>query len=591
MLKAQFTSTLNSSLTSKNYVFQLWSLISSEKKKLPLIFALFFLNSLMELLGLSLLGPFVASILNPNYFSQMISSFPLMENIFVDLENVQAPIFLGCILIIISFLKLVISIFSSAKIITFSNQQITRIRRLLLKSYLKASYQEFIKRNSSEYIYTIQDLTNLFCSNVLRSLLRILSDLLIAIAIILFLIVLYGSDLLLIVIILSLGMFSFLFVMGPFQTVNGLKINDASDQIIKVTQESINGFKVLKTLQIQDYMTNALDTASLVYQKYSNRAQIINVLPRLLFEFLIIVSIVLMIFYNILLVENYEEYIPMLAVLGFAAVRLLPIFSSITNSYLMLRNHRNTVQRLSDDIIALRPKAQKHRSDIKTKSRLFQSLELKNVNFKYRNFSSKILTDLNLKLSRGEVIGIIGASGSGKSTLIDVMLGLLSPQSGDVFVNNKKVDFNDLNLMPYVMYASQEPFLIDGTVEDNLSLGSSLPEIDSEKLLKSLDLVKLIDVVQNLPHGTKAKIGERGALLSGGQIQRLILARAIYLDKKLIFLDEATSALDIKTEEEILSNLIVNKGDKTIIIISHRQNIKEFCDHVFLIKNGKINRV
>jgi ABC-type bacteriocin/lantibiotic exporter with double-glycine peptidase domain len=218
----------------------------------------------------------------------------------------------------------------------------------------------------------------------------------------------------------------------------------------------------------------------------------------------------------------------------------------------------------------------------------FKVLSLDAVSFKYPKVHINILDNISLNIKSGDSIGIIGASGCGKTTLINLILGLLEPQSGKISYNGNVLMNNDLdNWRSHIAYLPQQIFLIDDTLRNNVALGVS--NVDEKKLITAINQAQLGDFLANLPNGVDSFIGERGVLLSGGQRQRIALARAFYHDRDVLIMDEATSALDNDTEREVVDEIKRLKGKKTIIVIAHRITTLRFCDVIYKLDNGKID--
>ena len=217
----------------------------------------------------------------------------------------------------------------------------------------------------------------------------------------------------------------------------------------------------------------------------------------------------------------------------------------------------------------------------------FKNLNLQNINFKYQDSSKYIFNNVSLKINRGEYIGIVGETGSGKSTLADLIIGLLEPIKGSVKVN-------DLDIKEYsnwetkIGYVPQFIYLTDDTLKNNIALGLENKEINKTKVLDSIKEADLTIFLENLEKGIEEVMGERGVKISGGEMQRIGLARAVYNNPDLLIFDEFTSSLDLKTEEGILDNIKRYKGKKTIIIISHKLSTLKDCDKIIEVKNGEI---
>jgi ABC-type multidrug transport system fused ATPase/permease subunit len=220
---------------------------------------------------------------------------------------------------------------------------------------------------------------------------------------------------------------------------------------------------------------------------------------------------------------------------------------------------------------------------------LEKELTLTNVRFRYPGGESYVLDGINLRVAKGEVVGFIGSSGAGKSTLINIILGLLKPDEGQLYVDGHSLNEIDIrSWQAAVAYVPQHIFIADDTLAHNVALGIPHDGIDWGRLNHVLDVVQLSDLVKELPEGVSSQVGERGARVSGGQIQRLGIARALYRDRPILVLDEATSALDVETEERIIRTLHEDSRDRTILIIAHRHLSLRNCDRIYRLENGRI---
>jgi ABC-type transport system involved in cytochrome bd biosynthesis, fused ATPase and permease components len=226
-------------------------------------------------------------------------------------------------------------------------------------------------------------------------------------------------------------------------------------------------------------------------------------------------------------------------------------------------------------------KAPKNSSD-------FEKFELSNIDFKYSDMESLLFSKLTLKIKRGDAIAIIGDSGIGKTTLIDLILGLLEPLAGEISVNGKKLTKKLSHWYSATCYLPQQSFVIDDTLRKNITLTNDNSEAIDKKVIKALKKAKLENFFKALPEGLDSKIGQRGMKISGGQKQRLSLARAFYFNREVLILDEATNALDKKTEKDIISRIKHLKGEKTLLIIAHNLQSVNFCDKIYRLVNGKL---
>ena len=214
------------------------------------------------------------------------------------------------------------------------------------------------------------------------------------------------------------------------------------------------------------------------------------------------------------------------------------------------------------------------------------------MNFSYPGTSKKIFEKLNIVIERNESIGISGESGSGKSTFINLITGLINCTSGDIEIDQNK--FNKINKKDFqkqIGYVPQQTFLLDETILNNIAFGINKGKYNEEKLNRILHIVELTKLIKSLDKGIETMVGERGAKLSGGQIQRIGIARALYIDPKILILDEATNALDIDTEKKILQNINLNYKDIVKIVIAHRGSSFQTCDKIYKINNNRFDLI
>ena len=210
------------------------------------------------------------------------------------------------------------------------------------------------------------------------------------------------------------------------------------------------------------------------------------------------------------------------------------------------------------------------------------------MTFAYEEPSSDVLIDVSIAIRRGEAVSFVGQSGSGKSTLIDIMLGLLEPQSGSVLINGQTIENVKQSWQKQIGYIPQTIFLMDDSLRRNIAIGIADTEIDEVAIVEALKSAQLEDFVASLPEGLDTVVGERGVRLSGGQRQRIGIARALYHRPSVLVLDEATSSLDTETEHGVMQAVQALQGDKTVIIVAHRLSTVEYCDRLYRLDAGRI---
>ena len=271
---------------------------------------------------------------------------------------------------------------------------------------------------------------------------------------------------------------------------------------------------------------------------------------------------------------------------------MIPSFNSLTAALATLRIHQVKYDEISGDLeklekfINLFNKEEKKK---KTENKFKNKISLKNISFKFDGSDKIILNDISCEIKKGQSIGIIGKTGSGKTTLIDIILGVLQPTNGKIFVDNEEINENNLaNWHSQIGYIPQDIYLIDDSIKKNIAIGIEEKEIDENTLNEAIKIARLEDFIQNLPQGINSKVGERGIKVSGGEKQRISIARAFYNKPSIIIMDEATSSLDNLTEKEFMESIDRVKNNATLIIIAHRLSTIKQCDFVFLLSEGKI---
>ncbi len=308
---------------------------------------------------------------------------------------------------------------------------------------------------------------------------------------------------------------------------------------------------------------------------------IVSKIPKIFIEIFIVLLVCFTIVLCVRLGFNIETIISIIALYFFAALRAYPAFNSFLQQKMALINGRISIEKLANEFekSKLNSDNQKVKSSI---SDFDSSIEFQNVSFNYPN-REKTLNDINLKISKNTIIGIKGETGSGKSTIIKLMMGLLKPESGKILIDGKELSITEDSLRDKISYVPQNFYILDDTILENIVFSEEKNKPDYKKISKATQLSQLDEVINSLPNGINTIVGSTGKLLSGGQAQRLALARALYQEREILILDEALNALDSNTEKLVIKNLSNLKKAKTIIIISHNHDILKFCDQTIEI--------
>ena len=572
----------------KNYFSEIFYLLGKARKRLPILIILFVLSSILDLIGLGIVAPYVSLVLNISPLDGMLGDIVGIFGITKNHETIL--IILGLFLFITFLLKAIAVIAINWSIVSFSLNQQTRLRSILMNKYQNMPYIDYLTRNSSEYIHQIQNLTAQYSSAVVLPLLRMLSDGIVGVVIISLLAWNNGPALLLMIFLFGSFVIIYdLFFRNKLRSYGKLS-NEALQKVIKGVQEGIRGLKEIRTLRKEEYFYSKVYQGAKQYALNHTKNQVISSSPRYLLEFTMICFVVFLVIITILIGGSLQNLAPTLALFGVAALRLLPMINNFSTGFLHLRYNRHAVSQLYLDMKNIKSRNANNLEVLSNtiNQNLFKNIILEKVNFSYPNTTFKALDQISLEIKVGESVGLIGASGCGKTTLVNLLLSLLEPESGNIKYNNMPLNKNTDNWLSQIAYLPQDVFLIDNTLECNVALGLEEDEIDRNNLNEAIKQARLEDLINTFAKGTKTIIGEQGIRLSGGQRQRVALARAFYHNRNVLVMDEATSALDNETELEVINEIKQLKGKKTLIVIAHRLTTVQHCDVVYKMEKGKI---
>jgi len=372
-------------------------------------------------------------------------------------------------------------------------------------------------------------------------------------------------------------------------SIIGLSSTKENFTLFKTADEAMSGIKDIKLHRSYDEFVNRFYSPSKKLASYGAQSNLFTTLPRFLLEIIAFGGIVAIIISLISTTKDGDNsnIIPIISLYVMAGYRLLPAFQQIYGGITKVKYSLPAFEIIVNELsISNNEKVE----TITDSSLLFKDkLQINDLSFSYDNSNLKVLDKLNLTIYPYTTVGIVGPTGSGKTTLIDVLLGLLSPESG--FISLDGVDINKQNISSWqknIGYVPQSIYLTDDTIEANIAFAKSGNEVNTEKAKEAAKMANLHEFIMTLPEQYKSFVGERGVRLSGGQRQRIGIARALYHDPKVLVLDEATSSLDGITENAIMDAIHNLTHKKTIIIIAHRLSTVEECDIIHFISNGHI---
>lgn len=580
------------------YLFEIYTLLGKSKKYLPVLVGLFFLISFLDLLSVGLIGPYLALILNPDSTNSFLNELL----VFFGIEPISKNLImvLGFMLIAVFAIKSIGSILINRAIIRFSEAQQFELRLNLMNAYQSLPYEKFILKNSTDYIYSIQQLTGQF-SGMVQIVLKSICDAIVAFSIIGLLAWYNPIALILLVILIGFSVYVFdVFFRNKLKSY-GEKTNQGSRIMLQGVREGIDGLKEIRVYGAEKYFYDMVRIGAAQFADFYLKLQVISTAPRLLIEFLLVTFVVSLVFVTLFLESSANLVVTTLGVFGVAALRLLPASTSLSTGLVQLRYNRDAISRLYNDFISLDvvsggpPQIIKlfHASDYGQQflkcDATFKRITLDSVSYSYPNAKHSTIKNVSMSIDAGQSIGLIGESGSGKTTIMDILLGLLIPQGGKVIYNEKySLEDSIASWWKQVAYLPQQTFLMDDSLRKNIAFGLGDSDIDDERLTEAITKARLQELVLDLPQGVDTILGERGVRISGGQKQRIAIARAFYHNRTVLVMDEATSALDDRTENYIVEEIENLRGKITLVVIAHRLKTVSKCDRIYRLHRGRI---
>lgn len=558
------------------------------KYKYILFFFLVFLSLFIELIGVGVIFGTIISFLNESFFENL-KNIPLLNNeIFKTKNSYIYFLFLLLIIYIIKAIYLNLITYLQYKLVS---KFILNISNKIFSNYLYQPYIFFINRNSSDLEANLSLEINKLAINVFNPLVVFFTEFFFAIGI---LIVLFWIQPSLVILIIFLAGFFFyiLFKLSKHKVYNvNLKKQLLEREKIGLVKNGINAIKEIKIFNSEQFFLNEYSNLSNQVSKQIALSDFYNQIPRIWIEFVAVLALILTVFF--LKTQNYlnAEIIQIIGITGVAVFKLLPSFNKIIVSLQLIVGGDIVISKIKNDLNLSQSNLDYKQGIFNKKNLILEGnylIEFRDLCFNYKNTMTH-LENINFSIKKNDFIGIIGESGSGKSTLCDLILGFLKPDSGNMFINKKKIDIG-LKNFKNIGYVAQSNFLLDVDIVSNITFNNKLI-LDLQKVSYVLDLVELNDFIKSLENGIYTKISDRGGLnLSGGQRQRLSLARAIYTDPEILILDECTSALDYSLEKKILNNLSNYFKNKTIVFITHRVENLNLCNKIYqFVRNNNNN--
>lgn len=573
-----------------NILKSIVEIAKSIKVKLNLFTKVLFLtiSSVLELVSIALVIPTLLAFFNQDKFLEIIKNFTSLssQNIF--------NIFIIVLLLFFLFKSLIVTLINNYYLkFVFKFQ--SKLSKTLFNTYVNLDYENYTGFNSGKLIKNISTESRMFAF-ILINFFQLYSEVIFLLLIITFLFIVNYKIMLFVLLFTTILIVSaFLIFRKRLSVISKLRVENEFG-FFKSIKETFENFKLIKIDLKENFFQKKFSSYSDLNSRYTFKQTFLSQIPKIWIEFIAILILFTGLFiFQIRNVNFNIETVMLLGVYGAAFLKVLPSINRVIYSFQFLTNNSATVNLIINELRNFNEKKdyfqkrEKNKIIENSEFNFDEIIELKNISFKYRNEKKFIFQNLNLKIKKNSIIGIYGESGIGKTTFIDLISGLLKPSKGTIEVDGTNISENLESWKKNISYVTQSVTVVDDRIDRNIAFGYEDDQIDQNKISKSKKIAEL----EKLDSFEKNKfiIGESGSNISGGQLQRIGIARGAYKDTNLLIFDEPTSSLDNVTTKKIMSNIFKLFDNKTIIIISHNMKIIDLCEFRYEIKNLQINQI
>lgn len=568
-------------------------LTEGQKKKVMILFFMMLFGAALEVCGVSLMLPLVTAIMDENIIAgnAVVADICRRLHIRNHVGFVMLCILSLLFLYIVKTGYLVFEYYMQYRFI--GNSQFT-VQERLLDAYLHRPYESFLTIQSGEVVRIVQDDTEK-TFGMLAALLLAASETVVSAALLLAVFVINPVMTGFVALSMILAMLFIVKAVRPVLQWQGRRYQESYAQNNKWLLQAISGIKEIKAAQTERFfMENYAAYGRQRVRAFRINNTLQNV-PRFLIEAASICSMLFIIGGMLLFGQDVQQLLPALSAFVMAAVKLLPSANRIVGAVNQIAFSEPALDNMLNNLKEIPAVQNADRNECQGKSvqegenplELKKEIRLSGISYFYPGSSQAVFQHMDLSIPVGSSIGIIGASGAGKTTAVDILLGFLRPQEGQVLADGADVSSSLSGWLAHIGYIPQIIFMLDGTMRDNVIFGRKRISQNDDDVWDALEKAQLADFVRGLPKGLDTEIGERGVRLSGGQRQRIGIARALFTDPEVLIFDEATSALDNDTEEAVMQAIHALHGKKTMVIIAHRLTTIAGCDAVYCAVDGK----
>jgi len=571
-----------------NSARKIWEIFEpATKRRAFALLGLMLLGACAEALSIGMVFPLIQVALNPDDSGANVVVLYLVDWLNLSARESAGVMFAG--MLIFFLLKNAYLLFLVHCQGSFIWGTLASLWVRMYSRYLGQPYEFHMQRNSSELVNNVTvTLRSMFYSFVMP-VINMATELFIVLAICALL--LWSAPLVTIssfVLLTALVVMYFLIFRRPLARWGGDQIKKQQSMILWLNQ-GMAGIKEVKTLGQEAYFLREFTDSSAMVAHYSRNNLLVTQMPRYIAETVVISSILIVIYYIGVVQNSAQDALPLMAMFSMAAFRLMPAVSRIASYMGHISFGGAALTTIHNDLMGPGPPVRNHADAAKVPAMKFDDrLSIENVSFRYAGADQDTLKNISIQIPRGASVALVGPSGAGKTTLADLILGLYQPTEGVILADGVDVSTNPEGWRRIVSCIPQRVFMLDAPVWANIALGRRADEIDPERMKQILKKSQLSETVAAMRDGIDTMVGEGGARMSGGQTQRIGIARSLYADADILIMDEATSALDSETEHAISKVVDLMKGDKTLIIIAHRLSTVRHCDCLYYMKDGRI---
>ncbi|WP_026650904.1 ABC transporter ATP-binding protein [Butyrivibrio proteoclasticus] len=573
-----------------NYIFD-----KKQKTHLFLLGIMILIGGVFETLSVSMMLPVVSTILRPDSLHEFIADHDILQNIvnFVGLDN---DVKLASALLI---LMIVLFVVKNGYLLLLIHRQNTFVARArndmisrVMREFLNRPYEDYLGADiPTVFRITDSDIPRVF--SLILALLSLCTELVVSVCLgIVLLYVNWQITVLMVAILLVMTLLSTK-VLKPRLNTIGRKNQETQSRIAKWRLQAIYGLKDVKVLNREDFFIRNYYESGKVGANIARDYAVLNNVPKLMIETVFMAAVLSFILVYINAGGDVSRLVTQLAAFGVAAIRIMPSANRINTYITEIAYEQYSLDYVYENLTESMKTDKAMRAERAAIAgpalHLDDKIELKDITFRYPDGDSNIFTKANMLVPKGKSVGIMGPSGAGKSTVVDILLGLLHVQSGEILCDGRNIFSNYESWLAQIGYIPQSIYLVDESIRENIAFGIDAKDISDERIWQVMEEAQLADFVRTLPEGLDTKIGDRGVRLSGGQRQRIGIARALYHNPEILVFDEATSALDNETEAAVMEAIDGFHGKKTMVIIAHRLNTIANCDIIYEVKDEQIN--